>query len=219
MGHVPHLYMPRPWAENEIELTPSQLHHLQRVLRVHDGEHLSYTDGEGVLGTGVLEQEKVTRGTEAQTLRLPHLELAVAPPHERDRIRWLVEKAGELQVSRIRWLETRFGTARPAMLRRAQDWAIAALEQSRGAWLTRVDNELTVPESFDDGLPTVVANRDGDPATQTLPLRVLIGPEGGWAPGEVDGLGPTISLGNSVLRVETAALAAAVVFRVKPLSN
>mgnify|MGYP002076409617 CR=1 FL=1 len=41
-------------------------------------------------------------------------------------------------------------------------------------------------------------------------LTVAVGPEGGWAPGEVpDGL-PTVGLGRTVLRVETAAVVAAV---------
>ncbi|MEX1043869.1 MAG: 16S rRNA (uracil(1498)-N(3))-methyltransferase [Acidimicrobiia bacterium] len=39
---------------------------------------------------------------------------------------------------------------------------------------------------------------------------MAIGPEGGWAPGEIPEGAPVRSFGTSVLRVETAAVAAAV---------
>ena len=102
------------------------------------------------------------------------------PPHDRDRLRWLVEKAAELEVTRIRWLRTRYGNARPNLLTRSQEWAAAALEQSRGAWLTAVDSTWVTPVELNSDLPTVAADPSGNGLNQVLPLRVMIGPEGGW---------------------------------------
>jgi 16S rRNA U1498 N3-methylase RsmE len=41
------------------------------------------------------------------------------------------------------------------------------------------------------------------------PRTVVIGPEGGWAPGEIPESVTRLDLGTTILRVETAALVAA----------
>lgn len=194
-------------------LEPEQIHHLERVLRLRSGELVSFTDGEGTIGSGPWIRGSVHRAGGTQIEALGELELAVAPPHDRDRLRWLVEKAAELEVTRIRWLQTRYGNARPNLLARSQEWAVAALEQSRGAWLTAVDSTLVNLSDLDRELPTVVADRAGDPPNQPLPLRVMVGPEGGWDPGEIPPDTPLVSLGRSVLRTETAAVVAVAAYR------
>jgi 16S rRNA (uracil1498-N3)-methyltransferase len=135
--------------------------------------------------------------------------MAVAPPHERDRIRFLVEKAAELEVRRIRWLRAQFGNARPAQVARSLEWSVAALEQSRGAWLMAIDSEWVKPDELNSERTIVVADPLGGPPTWPPPLTVVVGPEGGWAPGELPAGWPRLSLGRGVLRTETAVLAAA----------
>lgn len=213
MAHIPHLYLPRPWGESVVILGPQQIHHLERVLRLRSGELVSYTDGEGTVGAGPWERGSIRRQGEKPIEPRGELELAVAPPHDRDRLRWLVEKAAELEVTRIRWLQTRYGNARPNLLARSQEWATAALEQSRGAWLTAVDSTWVTPADLSGELPTVAADPAGDPLTQPLPLRVLIGPEGGWEPDEIPAGVPLVNLGRNILRTETAALVAAARYR------
>ena len=215
MAHIPHLYLPRPWGEEDVVLEPPQIHHLERVLRLRSGEVVSYTDGEGTVGAGPWEKGSIRREGEEQVEPLGELELAVAPPHDRDRLRWLVEKAAELEVTRIRWLRTRYGNARPNLLTRSQEWAAAALEQSRGAWLTAVDSTWVTPVELNSDLPTVAADPSGNGLNQVLPLRVMIGPEGGWEPGEIPSEIPRINLGRNILRTETAAVVAIVVCRGK----
>ena len=138
------------------------------------------------------------------------LEIAVVPPHERERVRFLVEKAAELEVRRVRWLRSRFGNARPKHVARAGEWAIAALEQSRGAWLTHIEKDWARPRELDDRLPTWVADRDGGRSVPTPPLRVVVGPEGGWADAELSPSWPRMALGRNILRTETAVVAAIV---------
>ncbi|MGI8516815.1 MAG: RsmE family RNA methyltransferase [Acidimicrobiia bacterium] len=213
MAHFPHLYVPRPWPDEEIPLAGQQIHHLVRVLRLAKGESVSYTDGHGTRGCGSLGEGSIARQGESTTEPLPEVELAVAPPHERDRVRWLVEKAAELEVTRVRWLKTHYGNARPNAMERAQEWAVSALEQSRGAWLTRVEPGWGTLAELDDRLPTVMADPTGVPPREVPPLRVLIGPEGGWDRMEAASGWPLVNLGRNIFRTETAAVVAAALYR------
>jgi 16S rRNA U1498 N3-methylase RsmE len=193
-----------------IGLTPAQSNHLFKALRLSPGSQLTYTDGRGRFGSGELTTTHVARGAENMVSPPIDLEIAVVPPHERERVRFLVEKSAELEVRRIRWLRSRFGNARPNHLARAGEWAIAALEQSRGAWLTLVENNWVRPPDLDPRLPTWVADRDGVRSVPTPPLRVVVGPEGGWAEAELPATWPRLALGRTILRTETAVAAAIV---------
>ena len=144
--------------------------------------------------------------------------IAVAPPHEKDRLRFMIEKLAELEVRRILFLRTRFGAGRIPDRAKAIGWATSALEQSRGAWLMEVANEWTEGAILD---PEKVwfANQGGSVPPATLPaeITVAIGPEGGWAEGEIPPGAFHLGLGRTVLRVETAAVVAAGMFRSRAL--
>lgn len=208
MPHVPHLFLEPPWPEQGIDLSRAQITHLFKALRLTPGSEVSYSDGRGLIGSGELTPTRVVRGTEQSVSPPIDLEVVVAPPHERDRVRFLVEKAAELEVRRIRWLRSRFGNARPNQVSRARDWAIAALEQSRSGWLTVVDSNWVDVADLEGGRATLVADSVGDRFIPAPPLRVVVGPEGGWAKDEVPGEWPRLSLGRTVLRTETAVVAA-----------
>jgi 16S rRNA (uracil1498-N3)-methyltransferase len=208
MAHIPHLFLQPPWRGRAIDLSASQLSHLFKVLRLQPGSEISYTDGRGLIGSGELTSTQVIRGEETAVSPPIDLEVAVAPPHERDRIRFLVEKAAELEVRRIRWLRSRFGNARPNQIARAEDWAVGALEQSRGGWLTAVDRAFVGTDDLEGERATVVADPSGDRFLPPPPLRVVVGPEGGWAEKELPTEWPRLSLGRRVLRTETAVVVA-----------
>lgn len=208
MGHIPHLYLPPPWPDGAVPLGEAHRRHLH-VLRRSDGDVVSYTDGEGRVGAGRLLGGEVERGDEGQAPAPScRLTVAVAPPSSRDRQRFLVEKLAELGVLAIRWLEARHGEGRPPARSRAQAWADASLEQSRGAWRTMVEDQ---PFRLSDVPgPLWVADVGAPPPADPPPrLTVAIGPEGGWAPDEIDRVEARVGLGDRVLRVETAAVAAA----------
>lgn len=208
MAHVPHLLTPRPWRGPEIELHAGQMHHLHNVLRMNPGEEVSYTDGDGLLGRGVLGTGVVMREGEHRVPSPdPEVTMAVAPPAAKDRARFLVEKLAELGVAHLVWLRTRRGEGRPPSSERCAAWAGSALEQSRGAWLMKIDAEPRDWTSLPP--PVVVADRGGQARLPAGAVTVAIGPEGGWADGEVPADHPRVSLGSRVLRVETAALAVA----------
>lgn len=206
MGHVPHLLVEDVWATDTLELSDEQRAHLERVLRVREGEALSYTDGQGRLGEGRYRGGRLARGDEVVVPRPTDLIVAVAPPDNRDRLRFMVEKLSELGVAEIRFLTTVHGKGRPPRPDRARSWAVSGLEQSRGAWLMRVGESMIGLGELGD---QVLVCDSGGPTEATHARTVVIGPEGGWAPGEIPATMARWGLGSTVLRVETAAIVAA----------
>lgn len=213
MGHVPHLLLPGPWIDAALPLPSSADHHLRRVLRLADGHPVTYTDGQGNRGSGVLTSSAVERGSES-SVPAPRLDLtvAVAPPHDKDRVRFLVEKLAELEVRRLHWLRTQFGTHRLPDSSKANSWSRAALEQSQGSWLMNVDDGWS--QTTDLGADAWFADVGAESPTSPFPsvLTVAIGPEGGWDAGEIPDRAVRFGLGRTVLRVETAGLVAAARF-------
>ena len=221
-------------AAPEVVLTGDAYRHLFRARRVAVGERLRLTDGAGRARWG--EVAAVDRATATVRLAGPaplhrpagHVELLVAAP-EKSRASWLVEKATELGVAAVRFLDTErtpreFGTG---TVRRLERVAAAALEQSHGSRLP----ELTGTHPWTDLpallAPTAPAARylldTGDQAATGAALAlaadpgaataVLVGPEGGWTDDERAALAALacrpITLGATTLRTETAALVAA----------
>jgi 16S rRNA (uracil1498-N3)-methyltransferase len=206
--------------------------HLFRARRLRAGERLRVVDGRGharwgeVLRVGRHAAQLELAETAAPNEPRLRVELLVATLRP-ERASWLVEKATELGVAAIRFLNTErgprsFGAGTAVRLRRV---AAAAVEQCHRA----VCPELSGPHAFDE-VPGLAAGADrrwlldpggaaaasampradaaGEPARESL----LIGPEGGWSPGELAALEAggwqRVSLGPRVLRIETAALAA-----------
>lgn len=214
MRHVPHLYLPAPWNETRLHPAVEQSRHLRTVLRMRSGEPVSYTDGEGTVGTGTLADDGVERGDEHRPSPTPPLlTLVVAPPSSRERCRFLVEKCAEIGVSRLHWTTTAHSEGRPPSAAKARAWAVSALEQSRGAWLME-----TGAVALRDLDPTelVVADPGGSSVPPTGRGTLLVGPEGGLAPDEIPPGAARLALGPTVLRTETAAVVASFVLLTRP---
>ncbi len=209
MAHIPHLLLADPWVGESIPLDTEAAHHLTRALRRADGDEISYTDGQGKVGQGTYTAGSVLRGAEHDVARTDSPIIAVPPPANRDRARILVEKLAELGVTELVWLRTEYGEGHPPAAAKSAAWCRAALEQSRSAWLLTVADQLVPISSLPSG--TVFADQTGArPASLAHAPCVAIGPEGGWAPGEIPSSAEVMSLADGVLRVETAAIAAAV---------
>jgi 16S rRNA (uracil1498-N3)-methyltransferase len=196
-------------------LAPDDTHHLGRVLRLRAGEVVSVSDGRGGwracawTGTGVEPTDEVVR----EAAPVPPVTVAFAPV-KGDRPEWVVQKLTEVGVDRIvpftaarsvvRWDGDR-GVRQLERLRRI---AREAAMQARRVWLP----EVAEPTSFSAvaGLDGVaLAEPGGGPPTLVRPV-LAVGPEGGWSPEELDEGLPHVGLGLTVLRAETAAIAAGV---------
>jgi len=206
MGHVPHLLVPGPWNRDYLEVSEEHRHHLEMVLRVGDGEPVSYTNGEGSIGGGRYEKGRVLRGEETGVPAPSDLIVVASPPDNRDRARFLVEKLAEMGVAELLFLVTRHGQGRLPKAGKVLSWAVSGLEQSRGAWLMKTSEHVAGLDDLDQ--PFVVCDQGGR-RERPLARTVVIGPEGGWAPGEIPEHAIRWDLGDTVLRVETAALVAA----------
>jgi 16S rRNA (uracil1498-N3)-methyltransferase len=211
--------------QDRIALDAPTRHHVERVLRVRAGEALELVDGAGGLAHACWEPD----GHARVTARAPRaasdpgaLVLAVAPPRA-GRLEWLVEKACELGVGELVLLQTEHtergpGAGRQARLERIAD---GALLQCRRLFRMPVREPVTLPALL--ARPRVGAlwlgapPRPGlppRPARRREPLLGLVGPEGGFSDAEerlaLQAGACPVALGDTVLRVETAALALAV---------
>jgi 16S rRNA (uracil1498-N3)-methyltransferase len=212
MAYVPHLYLPPPWESGDIPLSAGSHHHLTRVLRRQPGSPVTYTDGEGTIGDGVLGDRVVQRGAENVLPRGPSLTCAVAPLRRTERARFLVEKLAELGVDRLVWLRSRHAGGAPPRREKAAAWAAAALEQSRGAYLMDVGGAIGWGD-LGNLATIVVADAAGDAADAVLPprgaLSLVVGPEAGLVEDEIPTGVRRLALGDRILRTETAAIVAA----------
>jgi 16S rRNA (uracil1498-N3)-methyltransferase len=223
------------WEQDSIELSAEDFHHLFRVRRLRTGDRLRVVDGHGKARSAYVE--RVDRQSAVLSLgeivpsnesRLG-VDLLVAAPRPQ-RASWLVEKATEVGVSTIRFINTDRGprTYGPSTLARFRRVARSAVEQSGRAKVP----EITVGHSWSD-IEELLAGLDRcwvfDPGRRRERFDLigswerigfLVGPEGGWEDSELEQLVEhgcvAAGLGERVLRVETAAIVAAAVVLVTP---
>jgi len=149
------------------------------------------------------------------------IEIALAPTKNADRIEWFVEKATEIGIDKISLLRCRFSERKEISTERIIKIMISAMKQSEKAQLpvlqTIIGFEDFIRQDF-DGQKFIAHCYEEEKKLLAQTYRknenalVLIGPEGDFSEEEVSlakesGFIP-ISLGNSRLRTETAALTA-----------
>lgn len=205
--------------------------HLTKVLRLRDGEVVTASDGRGgrrscvfaaADGSLVVDAD-VDSGTEHVDAPSPPVTVAMAMP-KGDRLEWAVQKVTELGVDRVvllhaarsvvRWDDDVVASDRTTRrLDRLRRVAREAAMQSRRVWLPVLEG----PVAFADAVAwpgACVADADGAGAPSLSRPTVLVGPEGGWTDDEraaASAAGaPFVAFGPHVLRVETAAVAGAV---------
>jgi 16S rRNA (uracil1498-N3)-methyltransferase len=139
------------------------------------------------------------------------LTIAVAPP-KGERLEWLVAKCSEVGVDRIVLLEAEHSVVRwtgeraERQVARLQRVAVEASMQSRRVWLP----EISGPTSAVEVLPGLAVAEPGGRAVDATDVGIAVGPEGGWSDKELEVAASRVTLGPGILRVETAAVAAAV---------
>jgi 16S rRNA (uracil1498-N3)-methyltransferase len=209
-------------------LSPGDVHHLGRVLRLRAGEEVIVSDGAGYWARtrwsggarGVAERLRDSAGpggdgsVQFEAAASPSLTVAFAPT-KGERPEWVVQKLTELGIDRVvpmvsersvvRWSGAR-GRAAVERLRRV---AREAAAQCRRVWLPEIGDVVTFGALVDLGAPgeVVLAQLSGDRPRVTQRV-VAVGPEGGWSGDELTSGLPTVGFGLSVLRAETAAVTA-----------
>jgi 16S rRNA (uracil1498-N3)-methyltransferase len=236
--NAPRLFVEAPLGDGaRIEATPLQANYLRNVLRLGDGDSIRIFNGRD----GEWRADLVANGKRGcrliarQQLRPqsggPDVEYLFAPL-KRARLDYMLQKATEMGVARLRPVITRRTNAERVNLERMRANAIEAAEQCGVLRLP----DVAAPEKLDRVLAGWDARRQlvfcdedapiSDPvaaltAAPDRPLALLIGPEGGFDPTERKALLAMphivrLSLGPRIMRADTAAVAAlALVMAVK----
>jgi 16S rRNA (uracil1498-N3)-methyltransferase len=153
------------------------------------------------------------------------IQLAIAPTKMMDRMEWMIEKAVEVGVDEISFLDCQFSERRVLKIPRAEKIAIAATKQSRKAWMTQLDEMMPfddfirqprkgrkfIAHCYEEVARTFLYNELCQPADDPDAV-VLVGPEGDFSIDEVRRAVAagyrSVHLGKSRLRTETAGLSA-----------
>lgn len=204
------------------ELTGHDAEHLVRVLRAEAGQRYEISDNRDVYLAEITSARKSAVCFKVIEKLAPQAELPpaalVVALIKFDRLEWLVEKATELGVAEVLFFEavrSERGLLQAARKRIAR-WekiALEASQQSRRAHLPRLSETNWTSVLATDGVKLLLDENPAAPPLQKAEGRatILAGPEGGWTDVEREealaaGWQP-YSLGPTILRTETAALA------------
>ena len=212
-----------------VACTPAQANYLRNVLRLGPGDPILAFNGRD----GEWRAEVADPGRRATALAVralvraqeggPDIDYLFAPL-KRARLDYVVEKATEMGVARLRPVLTRRTAVDRVNPERMRAHAIEAAEQCGILRLPHIhapEDLKRVIYGWDASRPLIFCDEDGAehcPFTALAmiepgPVAVLVGPEGGFDPGERELLSSQpfvtrISLGPRILRADTAAVAA-----------
>lgn len=241
MKEIHYFYVPD--AGNVSQLPEEESRHALRVLRLRVGDSIVMTDGEGNVYDAVIEEGRDSRicsysiksKTTVPPLWRGHLHIALAPTKNIERTEWFVEKAVEIGVDEISFLDCDCSLRHVVKTERMERIVVSALKQSHKARITKVNGMMSFDEFLsrygDTESERYIAHCLGDsaaglPATQYIwdimgesSKTVMIGPEGDFSLREAktateNGFVP-VSLGDSRLRTETAGLYAVMLMNLK----
>ena len=211
-------------------LDAEESRHCIKVLRKKQHDQIDIVDGKGtfyqaiITDTNPKETHFQIVGEKIETPKAYRIHLAVAPTKRMERMEWMVEKATELGVDQIAFLECHNSERNKLRLDRLQRKAISAMKQSIKATLPTIEAIVPIEEFFMIDAPDahkLIANlsENAIPLSQAVTpedsYQILIGPEGDFTPHELTTAGAngfqTVHLGPNRLRTETAAIAASTV--------
>lgn len=225
-------YHPEADSGTTIEFESTESTHIARVLRKQTGDILDITNGKGIHAKATIEvgKKSVTAAIQSTELIAPnpsYLELAIAVTKNNERTEWFVEKAVEIGINKITLLQCQHSERHHLKTERLKKVAISAMKQSLRFYLPEITELTTFQTWINSPLPALrcIAHcYSGEKKLLQHALQPLvstciaIGPEGDFSLEEltqalVMNFIP-VSLGQSRLRTETAALAAVHTFEI-----
>lgn len=203
--------------------------HVVKVLRLKEGDAITVTNGNGIIvsaqitkadhrkcGYKIIEEQKIPKRSEAQ------IHIAIAPTKNIERMEWLVEKCTEFGIDAFSFVLTEHSERKNLTVAKLEKTAFAAIKQSGQPFLPSFSELMPfnhfLKQNFAGYDYKLIACLDDDIKPTIMKLVpanksciVLIGPEGDFTASEVNNAVEKgfvkISLGNSILRTETAAIA------------
>jgi len=208
---------------NKIQLSKTESHHCMHVMRMNlkdlvqvlDGNGNRYTckiiDNKKLITLDIIKKDRFLR-------KKFSTHIAISPTKSHDRIDWFVEKSVELGVNQISFIKSQRTERKKINLKRIKKIAISAMKQSGQYYLPEINDLLPLNKIIEllKEKNLFIAHVDTK-KEKLLKLYnphqdscILIGPEGGFANDEVDFARnknfKIVSLGDSVLRTETAGV-------------
>ncbi|MGO1243244.1 MAG: 16S rRNA (uracil(1498)-N(3))-methyltransferase [Sphingobacterium sp.] len=209
-------------------LSEEESKHAIRVLRLTTGDTLCLVDGRGGWYTAEILDPHPKRTTlhissvQQDYQKSPYfLHIAVAPTKSIDRLEWFIEKACEIGIQEITPIICEHSERKEVKVDRMIKVAVAAMKQSLKAYLPQINPPVSFSQFLKIERPLDITpyiahcieeekfylNDSAKPGGKYL---IMIGPEGDFSKREIQqcveaGYTP-ITLGNSRLRTETAAI-------------
>ncbi len=225
----------RRWIADEVSgdratLVGEHADHLVRVLRARVGEDFDIATSRGVRRGRITlvkdDRVEFDLGEIISAVPLADITLLLAI-YKFDRMEWAIEKCTELGVSRIvplisRRTDSHLAAASRKRVERWQRIARQAAEQSRRSTPPEIAEPLNLSEALNlsPGLRILLAESEEHTllrdvlksGTANSATTLAVGPEGGWVEDEIQAFQRagwiSASLGSTILRAETAAIAA-----------
>lgn len=202
--------------------------HIVRVLRKKEDAILHITNGKGFLFDAKIiiasDKKCIAEIIAIQEKPKPwnyYLHIAIAPTKNNDRIEWFLEKATEIGIDEITPLICNNSERRFVKLERFEKIVQSAMKQSLKFTLPKINEPVKFKEfinqNFDGNIciahcEALEKNLLKSVIKPTERTTILIGPEGDFSSQEIikalEKNSIPISLGESRLRTETAALVA-----------
>lgn len=213
--------------EGENFLNQEESRHCVKALRKKSGDIIQITDGLGSFYECELtevDHRKCSFSILSSTLNQKpdfFIHIAISPTKNLDRIEWFIEKAVEIGINEISFIQSSFSERKVVKLDRIRKKAISAMKQSVHAYLPKI-NEMVSLNSFlkdsnaEQKFVAHLENKDTkhllSEAKPSKKYLVLIGPEGGFSEEEIlmikENDYKVAKIGNYRLRTETAGIVA-----------
>lgn len=220
---LPRLFTTQRLADQTlIELETGQAHYLHNVMRKKTGGHIRLfngLDGEWRGSLETLDKRNASVRVTEQLLEQPQNPRALHllfSPIKKSRQDWLIEKAVELGVTDFHPVLTQNTEVRKINEERVKAQIFEAAEQCERLSIPTLHPLLKLEKALEIDVPVLSClERYDAPPIQTQKtegnIGFLIGPEGGFTQEEKDKIAKVttpVSLGNTILRCETAVIKA-----------
>ena len=195
--------------------------HISRSFRKNIGDNIRVTNGLGYLcNAEIIEKGKKIKvkikGVEKFEPPNLSIHVALSPLKNISRFEWFVEKATELGISQITPIVCEYSEKKRVNTERLERILISSLKQSNQFFKPKI-NSINTFENFilnsEDQLLMAnlkTSNKLSEKLFTKSNICLMIGPEGGFSDSEIDLAKKQdikeVTLGNSRLRSETAAI-------------
>ena len=215
------------YTQSSFVFNKEESKHIIKVLRKKESDILFVTNGLGFLFKTEIKLASDTKCTvsilsfEEQKKLKYHLHLAVAPTKMNERYEWFLEKVTEIGIQEITPIICEHSERKIIKLDRFQKIIESAMKQSLHYYIPKLNEPILykdfIKKEF-NGLKLIAHCEENDKKSLKSVLKsneditLLIGPEGDFSQKEIQ-LALTnnyiaVSLGNTRLRTETAAIVA-----------